>query len=427
MGADAEPRRDPAPPGGSARAEPSTRGLVVVIATGIFVTGLGWPGLIGKLPFTLLFKNALHLPAGAVANFWAVATLAWYFKPVVGLVCDGVPLFGTRRRGYLLSGALVAGVAWLAFAFTPKRYAPFMAVMTALNLAMVVVATVVGGLQVEVAQRENATGRLASLRSALEGTMYIVGGYLAGWLASHAFGWTAATGAMILLSFVPVVLWLYPEARGARLERAVFETARTHLKVIARSRPMWAATGLLFLFYLAPGFQTPIIYYQQDVLKLSPQWMGNLALVGGVGSMLGAAVYAIACRRIALRISLVGGIIINGAGILLYLRYDSLEAAVAIELIYNTLYALGSLPLYDLAARATPKGSESFGFGLVMSVRNVALFAISDPVGSYLYSQHHVGFKSLVWINGGSTLAVLLFLPLIPAALLASTERPTAT
>jgi len=207
----------------------------------------------------------------------------------------------------------------------------------------------------------------------------------------------------------------------------VFETARTHLKVIARSRPMWAATGLLFLFYLAPGFQTPIIYYQQDVLKLSPQWMGNLALVGGVGSMLGAAVYAIACRRIALRISLVGGIIINGAGILLYLRYDSLEAAVAIELIYNTLYALGSLPLYDLAARATPKGSESFGFGLVMSVRNVALFAISDPVGSYLYSQHHVGFKSLVWINGGSTLAVLLFLPLIPAALLASTERPTAT
>jgi len=38
-----------------------------------------------------------------------------------------------------------------------------------------------------------------------------------------------------------------------------------------------------------------------------------------------------------------------------------------------------------------------------------------------------VGFKSLVWINGGSTLAVLLFLPLIPAALLASTERPTAT
>jgi predicted MFS family arabinose efflux permease len=296
--------------------------------------------------------------------------------------------------------------------------------MTALNLAMVFVNTVVGGLQVEVAQRENATGRLASLRSALEGTMYIVGGYVAGWLASRAFAWTAVTGALILLSFIPVVLWLYPEARGARLERAVFRTAATQLRVIWRSRPMWAATGLLLLFFLAPGFQTPIIYYQQDVLKLSPQSMGTLVVVGGVGSMLGAAVYGFACKRIALRISLVSGIVVNGAAVLLYLRYDSLAAALAIELIYNTLYTIGSLPLYDLAARAIPKGSESFGFGLMISVRNVAIFAISDPVGSYLYSQRHVGFKSLVWINAGSTLAVLLFLPLIPAALLASRERP---
>jgi hypothetical protein len=118
--------------------------------------------------------------------------------------------------------------------------------------------------------------------------------------------------------------------------------------------------------------------------------------------------------------------VVNGAGVLLYLRYDSPAAAVAIELIYNTLYTLGSLPLYDLAARATPKGSESFGFGLMMGIRNVAIFAISDPVGSYLYGHYHVGFKSLVWINGGSTVAVLLFLPLIPAALLAASERPAA-
>ena len=118
-----------------------------------------------------------------------------------------------------------------------------MAVMTALNLAMVVVATVVGGLQVEVAQREHATGRLASLRSALEGVMYLVGGPVAGWLASRAFGWTAVTGAAILLSFVPIVAWLYPEARGARRDRTVFTTAAAQLKVIGRSRPMWTATA----------------------------------------------------------------------------------------------------------------------------------------------------------------------------------------
>ena len=77
------------------------------------------------------------------------------------------------------------------------------------------------------------------------------------------------------------------------------------------------------------------------------------------------------------------------------------------------LQTLAVLPLYDLAIRATPKGSESFGFGLMISLRNVAIFVISNVVGSYLYAHQHLGFKQLVWLNAGSTLLVLFFVPLL--------------
>ena len=50
----------------------------------------------------------------------------------------------------------------------------------------------------------------------------------------------------------------------------------------------------------------------------------------------------------------------------------------------------------------------------MMSIRNIAIFAISDPFGSYLYDRHHVGFKQLVWLNAGSSAAVLFFVPLLP-------------
>ncbi|HEX2658014.1 MAG TPA: hypothetical protein VHU40_07065, partial [Polyangia bacterium] len=82
--------------------------VATVIGTGIFVTGLGWPGLIGRLPFGLLLKNQLQLEPQSVAAFWAVATAAWYVKPLFGLLCDAWPLFGTRRRGYLLLGSAAA-------------------------------------------------------------------------------------------------------------------------------------------------------------------------------------------------------------------------------------------------------------------------------------------------------------------------------
>jgi BT1 family protein len=398
------------------------RSMIAIIGAGIFVTGFGWPGLIGRLPFGLLLKNQLHLPALRVSTFWAVATLAWYLKPIIGFVCDAYPLGGTRRRGYLLTFSSMAGLFWLGFAFVPRSYGWLMLDMTFLNVAMATVSTAVGGLQVEAAQRYGAPGRLASLRSAVEGVMDLLAGPVGGWLAVIAFAWTAAMGAGVLLAFVPLVALLYREPRGARADLgAVWSAARQHLRAIVASRAMWAATGLLFLVYLAPGFQTPILYYQQDVLKLDPRFMGLLQLLGGVGGIAGSAVYVYLCRRIPLKISLSVGIAVAALSTLLYLRYDSATAAVVIDTSAAFVGALATLPLYDLAARATPPGVESFGFSLMMSIRNIAIFAISNQVGSYLYD-HHVGFKRLVWINASSTAAVLLFVPLLPRALLASRE-----
>jgi predicted MFS family arabinose efflux permease len=417
----AAPADEPTAP--IAAAARSPRALIVVIAAGIFVTGFGWPGSFARLPFNWLLKNQLHMSALAVSEFWAVSLLVWYVKPLVGFVCDAYPLFGTRRRGYLLVGTALAGLFWLLFAFVPRSYVPFMLVMTVLNIAMVAVSTVVGGLQVEVSQRYGATGRLASLRTALEGVMNLLGGPVGGWLAVSAFGWTALSGAGVTLAFLPVVAWLYREPRGARADGAVWATARSNFKAVVRSRAMWGATGLLFLVYLAPGFQTPMLYYQQDVLKFDPRYIGFLQLLGGAGGIVGAAAYGYLCRRLTLKVSLIAGILLNAASTLLYLRYDSARAAALIDSSAATLSILATLPLYDLAARATPVGVESFGFSLMMSIRNIAIFAISDVVGSYLYGKYHVGFKQLVWINAGSSAAVLLFVPLLPAALLAAREE----
>ena len=82
----------------SREAAESFRAAVGVIAAGVFVTGLGWPGLIARLPLGLFLKNQLGLPAQQVALFWAAATSAWYLKPLIGLCCDAYPLFGFRNR-----------------------------------------------------------------------------------------------------------------------------------------------------------------------------------------------------------------------------------------------------------------------------------------------------------------------------------------
>jgi MFS family permease len=395
--------------------------LVAVVAIGMFATGLGWPGIIGELPFNGLLKDQLHLSPHEVTWFWAVATIAWYCKPVIGLVTDAYPLGGTRRRGYLLWGSIAAGLGWIAFALVPRAYLPLMLVMTGLNFAMVFVSVVLGGLLVETGQRHAATGRLSAVFSAIDGVIAVAAGPVSGWLAGRAFGWTAGAGAAILFGFVPVVAFGYREPGGARPDGAVWASAKQKLRTIVASRAMWVASGLLFLVFFAPGFQTPLYFYQRTALGFTPGFIGSLHALGGVGILVGAAAYGVICRYVPLRTSIVVGIILNATSTLLYLHYDSARDAMLIDTTVGVLGTLSLVPIYDLATRATPKGSESFGFGLLISVRNVAYFAVSNNLGALLYERY--GFKPLVWINAGSTLAVLLFLPLIPTALLASRER----
>ena len=92
-------------------------------------------------------------------------------------------------------------------------------------------------------------------------------------------------------------------------------------------------------------------------------------------------------------------------------------AAIVVESENGLIATFVTLALMDLAARATPSGSEALGFALMMSVLNVAQ-SLSDVFGSWLMDQHHVSFLKLVWLNAGTTALVLFVIPLLPSTLI---------
>jgi predicted MFS family arabinose efflux permease len=413
-------------PGPIVRSPADLRRMFFLISAGLFITSFGWPGAIGQLPFRFLFKNQFHLNAAEQANFFAIATFAWYLKPLAGLLCDSFPLFGTRRRGYMIVAGAVAGLAWSLFAIAPQSYAVFFWLMVMLNAAIVIASTSIGGLLVEVGQEGKATGRLASVRYAIDMVINVIAGPLGGWLAARAFGWTAGLGAVLLFLLVPVTMVLVKEPRMARRNLAVWAAAAVQFRHILRSKTMWAAAALLFFVFMAPGFGIAMNYYQQDVLRFSTQFIGRLQALAGIGGIVATGLYAYFCRKLSLRPLLLGGILLNAISSLLYLWYRSPQSAMIIDTANGFLAILGILPLFDLAARATPKGSESFGYALLMSVYNIAVFAISNPIGSWLYEHPSAGWhhnlSRLIWLNTGTSLVALVLVPILPRILVSQRE-----
>ncbi len=397
---------------------------VVLLCAGVFATTMAQPSVL-RLPFQYLLKTDLHVSRAAMASFFAVSTLAWYFKPFAGILTDSVPLFGTRRKHYLILSAIAAGALYLVVGIVPRTYTSVLLAMVAVNVMLVIGSTVVGGLSVEIGQREGATGRLNSARYVVMNACTLIGGPLGGFLAARAFGLTAVAGAAIALSVVPFAWLMLKEPPLAHKNSQVLMNATAQFRALIRSKTLWSAAGLLFLVYIMPGFGTPLYYFQTDTLKFSQQLIGTLMLLGGSFGIIGAGIYAALCRKLNLRTLLYISIVVSTLTTLCYLFYRSGTAAVIIESQNGLIATVAELALMDLAARATPRGSEGFGFALMMSVRNGAQ-ALSDIFGSWLIDQHHVSFFKLVWLNAGTTALVIIVIPFLPSILIDRSDKVSA-
>ncbi|MGH7279354.1 MAG: hypothetical protein ACREJG_11790, partial [Candidatus Rokuibacteriota bacterium] len=125
---------------------------------------------------TIVFKES-GLSAGEVADFRLLGTLPWLLKPAYGLLSDFVPLFGRRRKSYLLVTSALAAVAGFSVALMDEhsywRLAIFFALM-GLGLAFTDVLT--DALMVETGRPRGLTGAFQSVQwAAIYGAAMVVG------------------------------------------------------------------------------------------------------------------------------------------------------------------------------------------------------------------------------------------------------------
>jgi predicted MFS family arabinose efflux permease len=393
-----------------------------VIGAAAFVTTIAQTEVIGQLPIRYLLKEHLHVAPEGMSLFLFFSGIAWYLKPLAGIISDSIPLFGTRRRHYLILSSGTAGICWILLGIIPESYHSILFIVMALNLMMVFASTAMGGMLVEQAQRFGATGRLSALREGLDNLATTIGLPLSGYLAVYGIGWTAIPATGLLFGLALCVFMFFHEERGAKQNREVWSQAGIQLKTLLHSRALLAAGFLIFLFNVTPGFSTPLYYIQIDKLGFSQPFIGWLAVVDGITGMAGAMIYARVCKAVPLSPLLAGGIILSSILTLLYLYYESHNAAIIITALNGLGGTLAVIPIYDLAARATPRGCEALGFALMMSLRNLAVNG-ADWVGSWLMQTWHWSFSGLVFINAGTTLLVLFAVPFLPTELVRGSDK----
>jgi hypothetical protein len=392
------------------------RQLVIMIVLAAFLTTFGQPQQVGLLPIRFLILKTMHLAAPDLAKFVFLAAFAWYFKPLAGLILDSIPLFGTRRRSYMIVASGVSIFGWLIVGFASAKYSLLLYAAIGLNLFMVIASTAMGALLVEYGQNKAATGGLSSARETVQNIGGILVGFVGGMLAKLAFPITGFAGAGLMLVLFLCAVFMLKEKQSAHTDVTVWARAGEQLRTLFRSKNLGSAALMMLLIFLAPGFGSLLAQLQIKQLHFSPQQVGFLISISSVTGVIGAVVYGVICRFVNLRILLVVGIVMNVLSTLIYFFYGSYREALIIDPANQFFSELAVLPVFDLAARATPKGAEAMGFSIMMAVRNLALFG-SDWAGSAYATAHNVPFDVMLVANAGFTACVLILVPFIPKSL----------
>jgi len=475
------------PPGTGGTTGLTLRRYSVLVAAGAFATTFAQLRILAKLPTTFLLKDHFHMRQEDVAVFFFWAVFAWNVKPLAGLLSDAFPLFGTRRRHYMMLGAALAGVGWILMGASSNNYTLLITCAIALNVATVFASTVMGGLMVEAGQAFGASGRISSLRQIVQSVSQTLAPALGGWLVGRAFGWTTGIAAFTVLALAvltfawlreprvarartiegelpahggrgdyrpgPVTIgillaafalstWLVrnPDTRTigislyamlgvfgiilgivfARTRNAVIFSAQGQLVQILRSRTLWMAGFMILLIYTVPGLYTTLTYRQSDVLHFAPSFIGQLESLEAFCGVLAAFAYLFICRRFNLRTLLIGGVGLNAIATLLYLMYAR-GTAPLVHGVTGFCVILSELAVMDLSVRSTPRGCEALGFALMMSMRNFGL-SLSDVLSTTLVDKFHMPFNALVTMNTGTTLSILLMVPLLPVVMMSARE-----
>ena len=382
-------------------------------------------GIMG-LALKVILKDQLHLEPTQIASFFGIANMAWYFKPLAGLLTDNFPLLGTRRKGYLVVSALLAGILLIALAIIPTSYGLMLTLLVIINIGLVIGHTTLGGMLVQYGQEYKATGQMSSIRNASEKFGLLVSALVSGWIASHFVRPGMAIAGVVLFVLVGFFFKFHNEPRVTISNTEAAKATLLQFKKLFSSRTLWIATVFCMLVRFNPGFQTPLFFHQTDHLKLSLEFIGFLKFINFGTALIGCLAYIYLCRKYPLRTLLYFGVTLSVLSAFCFLGYNSKLGAGLVESAAGLGTGMAGLAILDLLARSTPKGCEALGYALIFSFGNISL-QMSDVLGSSWFEKFGNSFTPMVWINSGTSALVLLAIPFLPKSLVAHTDgQPSA-
>ncbi|MBK1989784.1 folate/biopterin family MFS transporter [Sphaerospermopsis aphanizomenoides BCCUSP55] len=362
-------------------------------------------GILGlaRLAVSFFLKDELHLSPVEVSALLGIVALPWMIKPLFGFISDGLPIFGYRRRPYLVLSGILGAAAWVSLATIVDSSWEATIAIALSSLSVAFSDVIVDSLVVERARGESLA-KIGSLQS-LCWSATAVGGLITAYFSGLLLEYFTTRTVFLVTALFPLIIslaaWLISETPvnkdvQQQDDQTQPPTIKTQLKQVSEAftqKAIWIPTVFIFLWQSTPSGEAAFFYFFTNELHFAPEFLGRVHLVTSLASLVGIWIFQRFLKSVPFRIICGWSIFISGAlRMTMLLLVTHTNRALGIDdqwfslgdsLILAVMGQIAFMPVMVLAARICPLGIEATLFALLMSIFNLG-GAISKEFGALI-------------------------------------------
>ena len=409
---------------------------------------------ITELAVSYYFKDHLLVGPSKLSQLTTAIALPWSLKPFLGLLTDCCPIFGLKRKYYIIICGLLSSLCWLLMSsWTPSLNYTF-CFLLAINFSNAFSSVLGEAIVVDLAkntlnendeQKNKNAKDYISLFMIFKYTGMLFASFMKGQLVesigiNKVFFMGGLLPVLILLAgFILIDTKITKRKENLDEENSLILSNQTNGKVETENhtptfsdmynfitqRRVLIPLLFIILFMATPSYSDPFFYYLTNELKFTATALGQISFCSTIGVLMGIFIYKTYFKNAEFKSVLVFctilSFIFTFLAYLLVLRVNvkyGINDFILVLFSNSVLSMLGEvmlLPLLSLACVLCPKNMEGTIFSVFMSALNFG-GSLSSLFGSFITSHLEItstkfdNLHYLIFISNVTSLLPLIVL-----------------
>ncbi len=324
--------------------------------------------------------DTVQVSPAQMAAIFGVTAIPWCLKPVYGFISDSYPIFGYRRRPYMVAFSFLAAYMWILLPFVPHDEFIITLVMTISSGSMCFADVMADSLLVEAAREEKDDNKGVVQSHAW--MMRFTGGLLASGLGALAYDYLGAVRVFLLNSLIPVMIAYVAICIPDKKSKKSIQMRETGRKLWSAIRmpSIYCPAIFIFLICVTPSCGGAMTFFYQRELGFTADEFGLLDTMGFLVQIFGTYIYKKYLRKVSF-IKVFGwalfiSFLLENTLLLLVLHVNrdlgipDFVFAFAERVVLTLISQFITMPMVVLGAQICPVGVEGTLYALLMSITN---------------------------------------------------------